>query len=65
MSAVKTQAETICFDNVDAELLFAQYEALQVVLAHPEFEDHILWGLVEMLGDELDNRFDSMIESVS
>lgn len=65
MSAVKNQNETICFDNVDAELLFAQYESLQVLLAHPELEDHILWGLVEMLGDELDSRFGSMIESVS
>jgi len=63
MSAVKTQTETICFDKVDAELLFAQYEALQVVLAQPEFEDHILWGLVEMLASEFDNRFDSMIDS--
>lgn len=61
MSAVKTQTETICFEKVDAELLFAQYEALAHFLAQPGYEDHILWGLVEMLGNELDSRFGSMI----
>lgn len=65
MGAVKNQNETICFDNVDAELLFAQYEALIAFLSEPHLEDHILWGLVYMLGDELDSRFGSMIESVS
>jgi hypothetical protein len=63
MDAVKTQNETVCFDNVDAELLYAQYKSLIDILSQPEFEDHILWGVVEMFGDALDSKFGSMIES--
>ncbi len=55
--------DTVCFEKVDTELLFAQYEALTHLLSQPEHEDHILWGLVEMLANEFDNRFDSMIDS--
>lgn len=49
--------ETICFENVDTNLLQEQYEALIAMLSHPSCEDHILWGLVYMLGDEMDRRF--------
>jgi hypothetical protein len=43
--------KTIIFDNVDRELLYKQYIELQVLLENDQ--DHVLWGLVEMIGDEL------------
>lgn len=63
MMKTASKNETICFDNVDANLLQEQYESLIAMLSHPSCEDHILWGLVYMLGDELDKRFSSMIDS--
>lgn len=60
-TAVKNQI--VCFDEVDLELLNSQYEALINLLSVPDAEDHICWGLVEMLGDTLDTRFTSMIDS--
>lgn len=57
MSKPESKNEVICFENVDANLLHEQYEALITMLSHPSCEDHILWGLVYMLGDELDKRF--------
>ena len=45
--------DSVCFSNVDMELLEQQYQELQIYIINEP--DSILWGLVEMIGDVLDD----------